>query len=1002
MKKVFFLLITLSIFVFGNYHDTGYIKWTQPNGVNFTARQWGDEFFHWFETIDGYQVKMGLDYFYYYAVLDENGQFYPSKSRVGVDQPLAESYKLDRNEKGIQWINERIEEFNAGIMAQPDRGLGKITGAPTTLNVGVVLVEFSDTLHYTNDDWENGYLKDHFNDMMFSSNHYWDSDELYNDIHPEGNRIYGSFRDYWYEQSNGHLLFTSNSGVVNSQNPDGTPIWYQLSHTKAYYDAYYSAIWPIESELSLDTLSYDKIIIIYAGNMIYGGGLTPHTYMNGRYSILGERQTPGSNDKYVFNHIGAYCHEFGHQIGFQHTCYSSAGAGEYTPVYHFNVMSVGDMNGPTKNCECPAGLNPYFKSVKGWISFADEIDNDIDGLEILYDYDNQIYYKVEIQNSDQFFILENRLRNGFDQYTPIGPSYSSPYQDDPNGNQGGLLVWHIRPGSISSVLYTNQLELADNDPAMTNQSYVRDQFPMIQGQNFNDISTPDSQLRGSQTGEHSHVAIHDIQWDDVNKTKTVDIYTNAWAGTVDSNTTWSGEDVYIYGDLMIASNVVVDSDVDIYVAEGATLTCNSGSQIKFAQGKQLHVYGSIVTNGTSVSPVVFTRDDPNSTDKQYWQGIIINSGASYTFDYVKMYGAYYGIKPNYTSGTISNSHFEQNYIGTYLYHVNNTNIHNCEFIDNQYGTMASYSSNLNFQNNSYDSNDYYGIYFNRSTGTFKNNVIENNSTHGFNIDNQCDVDMNTWFEYDEDPTINNTIQNNASDGMWIGDGDIDLGTYLNIGTDFRGGFNYFNHGSGYLDIRYRGNDDMKAEANWWEDMAVDWDFGEIDTDPTANDLGYSLPKSVNGSDSYYTDDLLNKAYYLEKVDSNYVEAIDILNKAADIAPDDPIVQKIVLRLKRLYTKLSNKKGLLKNLDELYNSYPDQLIGITAYDHSVTLFADELNFDEALERSNKLTEKYSNYSKSKEKNAWALLEQGMLYIDTKGKLSNNVQAQSSFTKLLTQV
>jgi hypothetical protein len=86
--------------------------------------------------------------------------------------------------------------------------------------------------------------------------------------------------------------------------------------------------------------------------------------------------------------------------------------------------------------------------VKGWISFADEIDNDIDGLEILYDYDNPIYYKVEIQNSDQFFILENRLRNGFDQYTPIDPSYSSPYQDDPNGNQGGLLVWHIRPGSI--------------------------------------------------------------------------------------------------------------------------------------------------------------------------------------------------------------------------------------------------------------------------------------------------------------------------------------------------------------------------------------------------------------------------------------------------------------------------------------------------------------------------------------------------------------------------
>ncbi|HCL00679.1 MAG TPA: hypothetical protein DHW42_11320 [Candidatus Marinimicrobia bacterium] len=284
---------------------------------------------------------------------------------------------------------------------------------------------------------------------------------------------------------------------------------------------------------------------------------------------------------------------------------------------------------------------------------------------------------------------------------------------------------------------------------------------------------------------------------------------------------------------------------DITIPAGKTLTIDPGTSIFF---KSNHDYESsgyysskteIIVNGilnvigSENSMIKFTSiiDDPNLDD---WGGIIINSGGSYTFDYVKMYGAYYGIKPNYTSGTISNSHFEQNYIGTYLYHANSSNIHNCEFIDNQYGTAALYSSNLNFQNNSYDSNDYYGIYFNRSTGTFKNNVIENNSIHGFYINNQCDVDMNTWFEYDDEPTINNTIQNNASDGMWIGDGDIDIGTYLNIGTDFRGGFNYFNHGSGYLDIRYRGDDDMKAEANWWKNMAIDWDFGEIDTDPTAS------------------------------------------------------------------------------------------------------------------------------------------------------------------------
>jgi len=527
MKRMLFLLVILSVFTFGNYHDTGYIEWTQPNGVKFIARLWGDEFFHWFETIDGYQVKMGLDYYYYYALLDENGQFCPSKSRVGIDQPLKESYKLDRNEIGVQWVNERIEEFNTGITAQGNASLGKISTTPTTLSVGIVLVEFSDTLHYMGGDWENGYLKEHFDSMLFSSNHYWHNENA-NNIHPEGERIYGSFRDYWYEQSQGNLLFTSNSGVVNSQNPNDTPDWYKLDNTKAYYTMR-NAISSIVSELGLDYPPYDvydKIIIIYAQNTLYSGGLRPQAYSNGRYSIFGERHNGLDGDGYVFSHIGGYCHEFGHQIGFRHTSDPSfVETGEYTPVYHFNVMSVGDLNGPTRNGECPAGLNPYYKSLKSWITFNDEIDNDINNLEIEYDYNSPIYYKVEISGSDQFFILENRLRDGFDKYTPIDYLYQSPFQDDPNGNQGGLLIWHIRPESTSSELYNNQLELADNEAVNSNQSYVRDPFPKIQGQNFNDFSTPNSQLRGTQKGQHSHIALQNIQWDDEAKTTSVDIYT---------------------------------------------------------------------------------------------------------------------------------------------------------------------------------------------------------------------------------------------------------------------------------------------------------------------------------------------------------------------------------------------------------------------------------------------------------------------------------------------
>ena len=36
--------------------DTGFIEWTQPDGMTFIGRAWGDEFAMDFETVDGYSL----------------------------------------------------------------------------------------------------------------------------------------------------------------------------------------------------------------------------------------------------------------------------------------------------------------------------------------------------------------------------------------------------------------------------------------------------------------------------------------------------------------------------------------------------------------------------------------------------------------------------------------------------------------------------------------------------------------------------------------------------------------------------------------------------------------------------------------------------------------------------------------------------------------------------------------------------------------------------------
>lgn len=197
MKNIFVLLTMLIVTfnLYAGYYDSGYIEWTQPNGVTFTARVVGDEFCSSFETIDGYQVKMGKDYYYYYAILDDKGEFKCSKNRVGIDPPLKESFHLKRSVERLSQIQAEKEAFNQklrqSLYYRIESGEILSSEGSTPIHMGIVLVEFSDVKHYPR------YKVDHFNYMMFSTNHYWYSDSLGNDIHPEGDRIYGSFREYW-------------------------------------------------------------------------------------------------------------------------------------------------------------------------------------------------------------------------------------------------------------------------------------------------------------------------------------------------------------------------------------------------------------------------------------------------------------------------------------------------------------------------------------------------------------------------------------------------------------------------------------------------------------------------------------------------------------------------------------------------------------------------------------------------------------------------------------
>jgi len=710
------MLLIIAFSLHAGYYDSGYIEWSQPNGVTFIGRLVWDEFCATFETIDGYQVKMGDDYYYYYAILDANGDFTISNSRVCIDPPLKESYKLKRsqkcqadidakkessNEEARQLITEMIGSISP-FSLNSDKPIAKSTSSMSSnpINMGIVLVEFSDIKRY-------GYDPDDFNKMMFSSNHEWYDTSINNITHPEGDRIYGSFREYWNEQTNGAITFASTSGIIY---PSGSSDpWHELSNTKSYYNSRSTAITTISDELNLSSApydAYDKIVIIYAGDTFYGAGLTPHArYLNDRYYILGERHVRLYSGL-KFTHIGGHCHEFGHCIGLPHL--ADGDDENDREDWYYALMEVGDMCGPLQNGECPSGINPLYKIANSWTSSEGihYISNDALNKTISYNYTNPEYYIVNRSGtySGSFFILENRLRENFDYYTPNNPSYEGE-TGDPSGNEGGLLIWRIEPSWIHLVPADNEKSDNYQDLDWENLSYSQDAFPICQTQNFNGNTVPDSKNR---YGYDLHYAVQNITWNDVNKTTTMDIYTNAWAGTISSNTTWNN-DVYVYGDLTVNSGVVLTINADVIVKEGVTFYVSPGAQLKFASGKKLTINGTLIAQGTSSNHITFTSSNatPSVGD---WYGIRFENSsndANCVIRFCDIQYAQYGIYCNSASPTIKNNNITYNNYGLYLYY-----------------------SSPSVETNSITNNSPVGIYGTHSSPYLYDNKISNNGTYG--------------------------------------------------------------------------------------------------------------------------------------------------------------------------------------------------------------------------------------------------------------------------------
>lgn len=280
-----------------------------------------------------------------------------------------------------------------------------------------------------------------FTDSKFKSGHDLALYErIANDENYSGNNFRGSIKDYFKAQSHGQFeLDFDVAGIC------------QLQHPYAYYGKNNSqkedvkpgemvaeaCLWAHEHGINFSKYDWngdgevDQVFVLYAGHgeASYKDANTiwPHMYylsasdygkplsLDGvtvdTYACSSELNGDGNLDG-----IGTFCHEFSHCMGFP-DLYDTSYAGWFG-MGDFDLMCSGSYNGDSK---CPAGYSAYEKAECGWLTLKDmtniEQETSIVGVQPM-SADGDAYIIKNKGHEDEYYILENRQKTGWDSYLP--------------------------------------------------------------------------------------------------------------------------------------------------------------------------------------------------------------------------------------------------------------------------------------------------------------------------------------------------------------------------------------------------------------------------------------------------------------------------------------------------------------------------------------------------------------------------------------------------------
>lgn len=375
---------------------------------------------------------------------DEFGHYWQAESGEKIIQNKDGRYKVlsyFEAENLLQRTSESRSRVNA-LRKQKQHGfLSNLTGSKKGL---VILVNFRDNVFSTDDP------KAIYN-------------EMFNQLDYTDYGMTGSVRDYFLAQSYGLFDMTLDvAGPYTLSKPmasyggndeNGTDIGVRAfareSFVLADADVNYSDYdWDGDGEV-------EQVFIVYAGYAEAQGAsantIWPHSFalaepltLDGvgvsQYACSSELR---GSDGDEIDGIGTVCHEFSHCLGLADH-YDTEGTNFGTS--YWDVMAAGSYN---NNSCTPAAYTSFERWSMGWLEPKElNSQTDIVGMKSLVD-SPEAYVLYNDANPDEFYLLENRQRKGFD-----------------SGLYGhGLLVLHV--DYDAQVWATNSVNVASARQRMT-------------------------------------------------------------------------------------------------------------------------------------------------------------------------------------------------------------------------------------------------------------------------------------------------------------------------------------------------------------------------------------------------------------------------------------------------------------------------------------------------------------------------------------------------------